>query len=240
MPNDDDIGLGLTTTLFQNFINNFLLCFRLIFLPLHLLGILLTLALVKFGIDWQFYVSTSGSKFKMYFFMSLIIGAILPIIVPIILLFYGKLIKNKKIVIAGATIIQAATIGLLLSFFYKSLTGRVPPDLFGTYQSIDISNGFRFGFLKGGVFWGWPSSHTSVAFAIAVALINLFPKNRLVQVISLLFAFYVGLGVAIVGAHWLSDFVAGIIYGSIAGFIVGKSYLKVLSKYKLQYIGNLD
>ncbi len=88
---------------------------------------------------------------------------------------------------------------------------------------INTSHGFQFGFLKGGIFWGWPSSHTTIAFAMSVCLITLFPKHKFVLVLALVYALYVGLGVS-VSIHWLSEFVAGAMIGSMVGRTVGESF----------------
>jgi len=87
----------------------------------------------------------------------------------------------------------------------------------------DSSHGFQLGFLKGGVFWGWPSSHTTVAFAMSVCLIQLFPKNKILTVSALIYAFYLGLSVS-VSIHWLTEFVAGAIIGSVIGKVVGRCF----------------
>jgi hypothetical protein len=55
---------------------------------------------------------------------------------------------------------------------------------------------FRFGFLRGGVFWGWPSSHTTIAFAMAVTILMLFPKQKWVGYMAITYALYIGLGVS--------------------------------------------
>ena len=87
----------------------------------------------------------------------------------------------------------------------------------------DISHVFHFGFLRGGVFWGWPSSHTTIAFAMAVTVCTLWPKPWWLGLMAMLYAFYVGFGVSMT-IHWYSDFVAGAIIGSVAGTVVGKSF----------------
>jgi len=69
---------------------------------------------------------------------------------------------------------------------------------------VDISRSFQFGFLRHGIFWGWPSSHTTIAFSIAVTLFVLYPKNLAVRILALLFAFYIGIGVSM-SIHWFSD-----------------------------------
>ena len=77
--------------------------------------------------------------------------------------------------------------------------------------------------MRGGVFWGWPSSHTTIAFAMAVTLFTLCPKQRWLGFVAILYAFYVGIGVSMT-IHWFSDFVAGAIIGSVIGAVVGKSF----------------
>jgi membrane-associated phospholipid phosphatase len=93
----------------------------------------------------------------------------------------------------------------------------------------DISHVFRFGFLRGGVFWGWPSSHTTIAFAMAVTIFTLLPKQRWAGYLALAYALYVGLGVSVT-IHWFSDFVAGAIIGSVIGVIVGRSFNPPLAR----------
>ena len=65
---------------------------------------------------------------------------------------------------------------------------------------------------------------------MSVALFKLYPENKTVRYGALLYALYIGLG-ASVGFHWFSDFLAGVILGSIIGISVGKSFL---DKYNLE------
>jgi membrane-associated phospholipid phosphatase len=44
---------------------------------------------------------------------------------------------------------------------------------------MDSRHGFQFGFLKGGIFWGWPSGHTTVAFSMALCLTNVLPQEQI-------------------------------------------------------------
>jgi membrane-associated phospholipid phosphatase len=90
------------------------------------------------------------------------------------------------------------------------------------------SREFHFGFLKGGVFYGWPSSHTTVAFAMAAAIRTLYPSSKVVRCVALLFALYIGVGVSMT-IHWFSDFVAGAIIGAAIGMMtVGNIFKKRL------------
>lgn len=190
----------------------------------HLLAILLTYFIVIMGIDWWYYVSTRFVS-HYYWFPAAFVGGLLPVMVPLVLYFFGKLIKDLVIKNAGAALFQASLLGSVISSTYKAFTGRIPPK-FGEI-SIDISNGFQFGFWENGIFSGWPSSHTTIAFAMAVCLIMLFPKSKTMRYGALIYATYIGFG-ASVGFHWFSEFVAGAIMGSLIGYVVGKRYKKAV------------
>jgi hypothetical protein len=90
---------------------------------------------------------------------------------------------------------------------YKALTGRAHP---AHGVGTDLTHTFRFGLLRGGVFWGWPSSHTTIAFAMALTVFTLYPKRRWLGWLAIAYAFYIGLGVSMT-IHWFSDFAAGAI-----------------------------
>jgi membrane-associated phospholipid phosphatase len=90
-------------------------------------------------------------------------------------------------------------------------------------DGTDLTHVFKFGLLRGGVFWGWPSSHTTIAFAMAVTVFKLYPKQKWLGYLAITYAFYIGLGVSIT-IHWLSDFVAGALIGSAIGIVVATCF----------------
>ncbi|MDO8558134.1 MAG: phosphatase PAP2 family protein [bacterium] len=237
-PNELPKEFFLFRTLFRGFWRNAAACFRPRILPWHALAIALTWICVTSGFDWNYYVAAQHASVRSYFVPALVLGGLLPIIVPLSMYFYGKWRERSGIVLIAGAMGQAALVGLFLSWFYKAFTGRMQPKFFDGSALVDISENFRFGFLRGGVFWGWPSSHTTVSFAVACALIALFPKNRMVRILALLYAFYVGIGVATVGIHWFSEFLAGAIFGSIAGLAVGKSFRPAVESSALPTAGN--
>jgi membrane-associated phospholipid phosphatase len=113
---------------------------------------------------------------------------------------------------------QAVILGSFVSSLYKALTGRIQPNTVDF--TIDISHKFQFGFFKHGIFWGWPSSHTTIAFSMAFALISLYPKQKWIHVLAIAYAVYIGLAVS-TSIHWLSEAVAGTIIGIVVGTVVG-------------------
>jgi membrane-associated phospholipid phosphatase len=197
-------------------------CFQGWNLVAHLIATGFTYLIVVSGLDWSFFLFAHNASLRYYFFPAIIIGALLPVIGPLIVLLVGSLKKHQKTMNTAWALGQAAMLGLFVSAAYKFFTGRLQPNL--NDQLVDISHQFRFGFFRGGVFWGWPSSHTTIAFAMAVALIYLYKKNKTVTVLALLYAFFIGIGVAATSIHWLSEFVAGAIIGSVIGWQVGKSF----------------
>src|SRR5271157_1290733 len=208
---------------FYNFLRNVVKCFRGYNLFWHLLAIGLTYIIVTSGFDWLYFKYFKGSLLRSLLFPAVRLGSRLPIIVPIALYVTGKLGSNLKAVNAAYAVGQSVLIGLLLAAFYKTFTGRVHPPRLLAPDIIDISGEFRFGFLRGGVFWGWPSSHTTIAFAMAVTLLMLYTENKIVRYLAIFYSLYIGLGVSI-SIHWFSDFVAGAIIGTVIGLAVEKSF----------------
>jgi membrane-associated phospholipid phosphatase len=208
---------------FYNFPGNVIECFRGYNLFWHLLAIVLTYIIVTSGFDWLFFESSRSSLLRLILFPAVRLGSRLPIIVPLALYVIGMLVRKLKAINTAYALGQSVLIGLLIAAFYKAITGRLHPPRLLTPDTIDISHEFQFGFLRGGVFWGWPSSHTTIAFAMAVTLLTLYPENKIVRYSAIFYAFYIGLGVSI-SIHWFSDFVAGAIIGAVIGGVVGKTF----------------
>lgn len=201
----------------------------------HLLAIVLTYLIVETGLDWAYYRSTRAEFLSELAFPAILLGTAIPILGTLAILSFGAILKNRRLISLAWALGQSALLGYLVSIAYKAWTGRIPPPFRGFKMSAqnlnsvtDTSHGFQLGFMKGGIFWGWPSSHTTVAFAMSVCLIMLFPKSRPILIGALIYAFYVGLSVS-VSIHWLSEFVAGAIIGSVVGKVVGRSFRERLA-----------
>jgi membrane-associated phospholipid phosphatase len=199
---------------------NLLGCFKGRRIVWHVIAIVLTFVLVTSGFDRRYFLATRSPALRWCMFPAVLVGMFLPLALPLILFAHGASARNARATLTGWAVGQAAILGLLIAAAYKAVTGRPHPprDL-----SEDISHLFRFGWLRGGVFWGWPSSHTTVAFAMAVTVFTLCPRQRWLAWAALLYAFYVGIGVSMT-IHWFSEFAAGAIIGSAIGAVVGKSF----------------
>jgi membrane-associated phospholipid phosphatase len=197
----------------------------------HATAIVLTIVIVTSGMDWAYYCWTREEIFLWLARPAIRVGTFLPVLGSLAILITGEVAKNRRLITTAWALGQAALLGYLISCCYKAFTGRLPPPFswrFRTAALIDSSHGFQLGFLRGGVFWGWPSSHTTVAFAMSVCLVALYPKNKALVFLAMLYAFYVGLSVSVT-IHWLSEFVAGAIFGSVIGMAVGRSFRNKLA-----------
>lgn len=188
----------------------------------HLIAIITTYLILVSGFDWCYFVKTQNEIIRNLSFSAVVLGGLVPIVIPLTMLALGKLRKDPILTLKAWMFGQAALLGSIISSFYKALTGRLPPEAGNTIT--DISHGFQIGILKNGIFWGWPSSHTTIAFSMAFAFIYMYGEKKLFKYLALIYAFYIGIGISTT-IHWFSEFSAGAIIGSVIGVAVGKSYL---------------
>jgi membrane-associated phospholipid phosphatase len=191
----------------------------------HFLAITLTVVILKSGLDWYYFLAVRDPLLNSIFFPALVIGLILPMLIPTVLIIKGYIKKQPEVSLLGWCLGQAALAGWIISSTYKAFTGRVQPNLLDLIN--DSSNSFQFGFWEHGIFWGWPSSHTTVAFAMAFALISFYPKHKILAFTAIVYALYIGIGVSF-SVHWFSEFVSGLIIGTVIGLTVGKAYSQKL------------
>jgi len=64
---------------------------------------------------------------------------------------------------------------------------------------------------------------------MAATLLIMYPKNKAVRYLVIIYALYIGFGVSI-SIHWFSDFVAGAIIGVVIGVVVGNSFREYSTK----------
>ena len=202
--------------------------FSLRFLPLHLGVIIVTIILVFSGLDWAYFVHVLNAVPTSFLYIADATGFILPGL--LIMVSIGILVVSRKKLerLYAEAMIYAILLGITLSTIIKAFTGRISPPHFhyGEAQAmIDNSQAFNFGFLRESVMGGWPSSHATIAFAIATTLAFLLPKRWYVFVILFAPALFIGIGVTF-GFHWLSEFIAGACLGLVIGLVVGGFYNK--------------
>lgn len=223
------------TIFVRTFLNTLPRSLARVFTLRHLLwqlsAVLVTYVLVVTDTDWHYYVYFHGTKTYTYFFSAAIVGFIFPLILPIVILAIGRVRRKAGTVRLAWAIAQAEILALCISSIYKAFTSRAHPTLFTQTVGVDNTKIFNFGFFHNNVWWGWPSSHTAVAFALAAMVITLYPRHHASKLLVLIYAFYIGIGVSMT-VHWLSDFVAGAIIGTDIGISVGYVWAPILLRRK--------
>jgi membrane-associated phospholipid phosphatase len=193
----------------------------------YIVGIGATYGLVESGADWRWYKNAKDHPWiPNTGRISVIVGPLVSVAVPLGLYLYGRSERDVDLQITGLALGQAAIDAAVITSVLKAFTGRPGPQ--HNLGTNDYSDEFRFGFLRGGIFQGWPSSHTAAAFAMATTLIGLYPDNTAIKIGGLAYATFIGIGVS-TNIHWLSDVVAGGLIGYAIGTIVGNDYRNLLN-----------
>jgi membrane-associated phospholipid phosphatase len=214
--------------LFGNFGNNIINSFKGDNIYLHLAGIASTFLIVSSNTDYKvekFFNEHEGYgnaarpviRLAMYF----------PFVVGGSLYAYGKLNKDNEAVGASFAVLQSSLIAFLYNSLLKALTGRPHPDWRNNNDMKDLSKTFRFGFMRGGIFWGWPSGHTSSTMAVVSALTNFYPDITWLKIAGYSYAAYMIFAVTSLnrgGMHWFSDAIAAAFMSYAIGSTIGKYY----------------
>jgi membrane-associated phospholipid phosphatase len=152
-------------------------------------------------------------------------GMLVPTVLPIWLYVSANRRDDGYVAAGAAAAGQAVVLAFVANNALKALTGRRPPDSGKHLDDSERSRGFRFGFLRGGVFNGWPSGHVMVNTALAASLATYFDEIDWMPVAAYGWAAYVAASVTVGGhVHWLSDTLAGGMMGWAIGRTVGRGF----------------
>ena len=221
-------------TLFSNIGNNIGDSFRGNNLYLHLAGVASTILIVTTNTDYKvnkfFY---EHQEFGNVASPITRIGFYLPFVVGGSLYAYGKLKSDDEALGASFAVLQSSMIALAYNSLLKAITGRPHSDPANEKDMEGLSKTFRFGLLRGGVFWGWPSGHTSSTMAVVSSLTNYYPDKNWLKIAGYSLVAYMIYGVTSVHGgrmHWFSDAVAAAFMSYAIGSTVGKFYRSKFSK----------
>ncbi len=214
--------------LFGNIGNNIVNSFRGDNLYLHLAGIASTFIIVTTDTDYKvhkfFYDHEGFGKAARPIIYA---GMFIPFVTGGSLYAYGKFSKDDRAVAASFAVLQASLVTFLYNSMLKAITGRPNPDWQHHSDMKALSKTFRFGFMRGGIFWGWPSGHTSSTMAVVSALTNFYPEKTWLKIAGYSLVAYMMYGVSSLhrgGMHWFSDAVAAALMSYAVGSTIGKYY----------------
>lgn len=173
----------------------------------------------KYFIELEEYDNLSRPIIRFAQYFSFVIGGSL--------FAYGKLNNDKEAVGASYAVLQSTIIALGYNTLLKAITGRPNPNWRSNEDMREQSKTFRFGFLHGGVFWGWPSGYTSSTMAVVAALTSFYPEKIWLKIVGYGYVAYMMLGVSSLGRggmHWFSDAVAAALMSYAIGSTCGKYF----------------
>lgn len=194
-----------------------------------------TAYLVLGGNDWRYLTIVEKSVPMQLLFVADALGFLLPILLPVSLYILARIKKNDLLYFYSRAVTQCVLLGFTLSTCIKIFTGRTSPphphDGVGR-AFIDNSHDFHFGFLREQIIGGWPSSHTTIACALAVLLLLILRPRWYTRFLIPFLATFISIGVTF-GFHWLSESIAGACLGAAIGSVVGVYYREKLQERML-------
>ncbi len=219
----------------------------------HIGGIAATYLIVESGIDKNVhnYFSQNRDIFNASSLPAVYIGYTAPVLLGASLYGFGWYKNNPKAAAAGCAVLQATLIAFAEQSVLKAFTGRPNPDNFVYTNATDQSSSFRFGFMQGGIHYGWPSGHMLVTTAVVSSLTNFYFDSKIIKYSAWASWAYMLYGVVSHEGntmHWTSDVVAGSLMGYSIGSSVGKGFRELyestgksnLNSLKLKPILNKD
>jgi membrane-associated phospholipid phosphatase len=196
-----------------------------------------TNAFIRTGKDWEWnrfaYRHKPITEFGMHAYY---IGFAVPFAAPVSIYGLGFALENSKLQTAGLATAQATIISTTFSSAIKAFTGRKHSDVWDG-KDEDYSGDFAFGFMKRSAFAGWPSGHSSSAWAMAATLTEFYPNNIPLATGLYGYAIYISAS-ASVSFHWLSDVCAGSLLGYTIGKTVGKHFTGKESPFSIIVLPN--
>ncbi len=198
-------------------------------------AVLATAYLVYSGEDWRYLVMVEKDVPVLFLFIADGLGFSVPILLPLALYLFARVKKNDALHIYARAVAQCVLLGFTLSTFIKIFTGRTSPPHphDGVDRAfVDNSRDFHFGFMQEQIVGGWPSSHATIACALATMLILILPPRWYTRFLIPLMATFITIGVTF-GFHWLSESIAGACLGAAIGSVVGVYYREKLQERML-------
>ena len=143
--------------------------------------------------------------------------------VPMFLFIIYIVFRNQKtkegLLVLGSIILIILFSQVVSALLFKPLFQRYRPTYHLDFKDIvSIVNDFRGGD------YGFISGHATNSIALAIFFSLLF-KNRFLTVTTIAWALLNSYSRIYIGVHFISDIVAGLIIGSLLGYLVYKMYL---------------
>lgn len=200
----------------------------------HLAAGLTTIILISTDVDYNVHNYFSENRqYSAWTDPAVGLGYTMPVLLGGGLYLYGKSSGRSEIAGAGCAVLQASLVTVAYVSLLKAVTGRPNPDPLAFSDMREASRTFRFGFMRGGIHYGWPSGHLATNTAAVSALLWYYPKSLPMKIAGGVYLAYLIFGVtAHDGAtmHWFSDVVAGTLMGGAIGATIGSSFRQMFDR----------
>ena len=197
----------------------------------HLGALAATMIMVNTDTDYVIYRQFKPwNKAMPYFFPAIITGTSCWLIIAAPLFCYGYFRPDTEALGGAYALIQSTLISIVYATLVKAITGRPAPEEKWYLNMRRESKVFRFGFLRGGIFYGWPGGHVMITTATIATLAWYYPDKWWISIPGALFVAYIMVGVTVHNGHWMSDNIAGLLIGYAIGSTVGRSFRKIVNK----------
>jgi len=153
-------------------------------------------------------------------------GYLVPFVLGGSLLTWGLAKHSQRVLAASSAVLQAGLVVLVYQSLLKTVTGRPHPQA-ARYDDDSASRTFRWGLLRGGIHYGWPSGHMMISSSILASLLRVYPDSLWLRLGGSALLGYVFYAVASHEAntmHWCSDIVSGTLMGLAIGNAVGAGF----------------
>jgi len=154
----------------------------------------------------------------------LMIGYAAPIIAPATMYLISG--GDSDLRSASYAVMQTVAVSFAAGNLLKAITGRTGPDPDYPDKNV-LSRDFNFGFMHGGLHYGWPSGHLLVNTAMVTALAAYYPEKTWIRHMAWGYITFLSFSILIHdrgGAHWFSDIVAGGLMGFTFGNTIGRNF----------------
>jgi membrane-associated phospholipid phosphatase len=197
----------------------------------HLGAVAATMIMVNTGTDYVIYRQFKPwDKARPYFFPAVITGTSCWLIIAAPLFCYGYFRPNTVALGGAYALIQSTLISIVYATLLKGITGRPAPEEKWYLNMRRESKVFRFGFLRSGIFYGWPGGHVMITTATITTLAWYYPDKWWISIPGALLIAYTMVGVTVHNGHWMSDNIAGLLMGYAIGSTVGRSFRRLVNK----------
>jgi membrane-associated phospholipid phosphatase len=221
---------------FTNIVANTARCFTGSNLILHTAGVVATPVIVVTGTDTAVHDTLARhQRLESYSVVGVYLGYGLPLLVGGGLMAAGFGADSQREIVASGAVLQSTLLALGYQSVLKAFTGRPAPPA-GVLDNDEPSKRFRFGFMRGGIHYGWPSGHMMTATAIVTSLVEVYPENLWIAAGG--GALVTGMAASVAlhessSMHWFSDMAAGTLMGVAIGRGVGAGFSELVSAHEI-------